>query len=79
MKDTLGQLSVIFDDVFDEPGVQINRSTSAEDIQNWDSITHVTMVLAVEREFQIRFSSSEVAKLQNVGELIDLIDRKIKR
>ena len=79
MTDTLGQLSTVFQDVFDDPELQITRTTSGADVENWDSVSHVTLMLTVEKKFGVRFSSSEVAKLQNVGELIDLIEKKVQK
>ena len=78
MTDTLAQLTAVFQDVFDDTDLQITRSTSANDVENWDSVSHVTLMLNVEKKFQVRFSSSEVAKLQNVGELIDLIEKRVQ-
>lgn len=77
MADTLAKLTTVFQDVFDDEELQISRSTNAGDVENWDSLSHVTLMLQVERSFGIRFSSSEVAKLQNVGELVDLIEKKV--
>lgn len=76
MIDTQTRLTAVFQDVFDDSDLTITRNTSAADIENWDSLTHVTLIIRVEQEFGIRFSSSEVAGLQNVGELIDLIEKK---
>lgn len=66
----------IFRDVFDDPDLTVTRETTADDVDNWDSMMHVSLMLAVERQFKIRFSSSEVAGLKNVGELEDLVARK---
>ena len=66
----------IFKDVFDDPELTLGRETTANDVASWDSMMHVSLMLAVERHFKIRFSSSEVAGLRNVGELEDLVARK---
>lgn len=66
----------IFRDVFDDPELTLDRETTANDVANWDSMMHVSLMLAVERHFKIRFSSSEVAGLRNVGELEDLVALK---
>ena len=52
----------------------MTRETGAADVEGWDSLTHVTLVLTIEKAFAIRFKSSQVASLKNVGELADLID-----
>lgn len=76
MSTTLNRLTEVFHDVFDDGDIQLARHTSAADVEEWDSLMHVNLVLAAEREFGVRFSSTEVAQLVNVGELIDLIELK---
>ena len=76
---TLARLQDVFRDVFDNDELVINRQTTAADIDDWDSINHVNLVLAVEREFKVRLSSSGIANLKNVGELVDLLGSALKR
>ena len=76
MTDTMQHLNELFRDVFDDEDLVITRETSARDIDDWDSLMHVTLLLTVEKGFGIRFSSSQVAGLTNVGELVDLIEDK---
>jgi acyl carrier protein len=79
MSDTLDKLTDVFRDVFDDDNLNINRNTSAADIEAWDSMMHVNLMLRVEGAFKLRLTSSEVTGLKNVGQLIDLIDaRKAK-
>lgn len=75
MDDTLSRLNTVFQDVFDDESININRSTTAASISAWDSVMHITLMMAAERAFKVRFKSGDVAGLKNVGELIDLIDR----
>lgn len=75
--DTLPRLTAVFREVFEEDDLSISRATTAKDIPAWDSVMHVTLMIAVERAFKLRFKSGEVAGLKNVGELIDLIDRRL--
>lgn len=75
--DTLPRLTAVFCEVFEEDDLSISRATTAKDIPAWDSVMHVTLMIAVERAFKLRFKSGEVAGLKNVGELIDLIDRRL--
>jgi acyl carrier protein len=72
----LERLGDIFRDVFNDEDLVISRETSAKDVDEWDSVMHVSLIVNVEKVFGVRFSSSEVAKLQNVGELADLIESK---
>ena len=62
--------------VFDDAGLVIDRATTAQDVEGWDSLTHINLIVAIEREFKIRFVTSEIQGLKNVGELMDLIAKK---
>lgn len=79
MADTLAEVSQIICDVFDDDELSITRSTTAAEVPAWDSLMHVTLVLQTEAAFGIKFSSSEIANLKNVGELVDLVDSRRKR
>ncbi|MDC0492702.1 acyl carrier protein [Alphaproteobacteria bacterium] len=70
--ETAKKLQAIFDVVFFED-VVVSDELSAKDVDEWDSITHINIILAVEQEFKIRFSLGEVEKVNNVGEFIDLV------
>lgn len=76
MQTTLDRLIEVFREVFDDEAMLITRKSSAHDFEDWDSLMHVTLMINVEKEFNVRFSSSEVAGLKDVGELIDLIEAK---
>ncbi len=78
MSSTRDRLQEVFVDVFGDDEIVIARETTAVDVADWDSLMHVSLMLAVEKAFDIRFSSAEVAELETVGELIDLIDTKLK-
>jgi acyl carrier protein len=71
------RLTKIFEDVFDEDSIMVTPELSAKDVDGWDSLTHIRLMLTVEKAFKIKFSTSEVAKLQNVGDLVRLIEGKI--
>ena len=70
------RLNQIMRKVFDDATLAVDRTTTAQDVDGWDSLTHINLIVAVEREFKIRFTTSEVQGLKNVGDLIDLIARK---
>ncbi len=70
------RLTKIFEDVFDEDSIVVTPELSAKDVDGWDSLTHIRLMLTVEKAFKIKFSTSEVGKLQNVGELVRLIEGK---
>jgi acyl carrier protein len=75
MSDILDRINEVFQEVFDDDEIRITRDTTAQDVEGWDSLMHVTLLVNIERAFGIRFTSSEVASLKNVGELADLIAR----
>jgi acyl carrier protein len=76
MSQTLEQLNEVFQDVFEDDDLQVQAQTSARDIDDWDSLMHVNLVLAVESRFGVRFTSTEVAGLKDVGELMALVEKK---
>jgi len=74
-KEILFRLTNIFRDVFDDETLNITEETSAADIAEWDSLMHITLCVASEREFNVRLNSTEIARLDNVGGLIDLLTK----
>ena len=74
--ETTERLQEVFRDVFDDDEIVITNETTADDIEGWDSLTHVQLIVAVEKEFSVKFSTVEVMKLKNVGEFIELINKK---
>lgn len=69
----------IFRDIFDDETLEIFDETGAEDIEDWDSLEQINILVAIEKEFSIKFSIDDVESLENVGQTIDLIERKILR
>ena len=67
------RLNAVFQDTFDDPSIRINDEMTAAEIDDWDSLQHIVLVLAVEREFGVRLNPAEVGKLENVGKMIDLL------
>jgi acyl carrier protein len=72
------RLKTIFENVMDVD-VEITPELSAEDIAEWDSLTHVRLIVTVEREFKVRFAAAEVSALKNAGDLIELIERHLQK
>jgi acyl carrier protein len=70
------RLTEVFQETFDDPGLRLRDSMTAADVDEWDSLQHIVLVLAVEREFRIRLNPAEVGKLENVGRMIDLLQAK---
>jgi acyl carrier protein len=67
------RLTEIFHEVFDEDSIVVKDDLSAKDVDGWDSLTHIRLILTVERAFKIKFSTSEIGKLATVGDLVALI------
>ena len=68
-----GKLNEVFQDVFDDEDITVNDSTVAADVDGWDSLEHINLIVAVERCFGIKFTMGETPGLKNVGEMVDKI------
>ena len=71
-----GTLKAVFQRVFDEGDITITREMTAQDVASWDSLHHIQLISEVERAFKVKFKLREVMAMKNVGDLIDLINRK---
>ena len=74
---TQAALTKIFHDVFDDDSIVLRPDLSAADVEGWDSLAHVRLLLTIERKMGIKFNAVEAGKLKNVGELIELVDSKL--
>lgn len=70
------KLNEIFCEVFDDQSIMVSDTTTANDIERWDSLMHINLLFAIENAFDIRFDMEEGLMLQNVGEMADIIERK---
>lgn len=77
-KQIYNRLNEVFRDVFDDDDITVNADTTADDIDDWDSIEHINLVGAVEDEFGLRFKMGEVSGMKNVGEMVDIIMKRGK-
>ncbi len=75
--DILQQLTAIFRDVFDDDTITLTPATTADDVEGWDSAVHITITIAIEEHFHIKFRSAEIETLANVGDMIGLIRGKL--
>jgi acyl carrier protein len=71
------RLTEIFQDVFDEDSIEVTPKLSADDVDGWDSLTHIRLILTIEKAFKIKFSTTEIGKLENVGDLVAVIQGKV--
>lgn len=77
INEILNQVNSIFIDVLDNDDININPDTTANNIDEWDSLTHIQLVVAIEKHFKIRFTASEIQGFKNVGEMCEGIKNKI--
>lgn len=68
------RLNEVFRNVFDDDEIEVEAGTTADDIEDWDSLEHINLISAVEDEFGIRFKMGEVSSMKNVGEMVDIIN-----
>lgn len=73
----LKKVNEVFQDVFYDTSLEVNDETTAADIDEWDSLTHITLIAAIEDEFDIKFDMTEVVKFEKVGDMIDAIQKKL--
>lgn len=76
-EDILKEVTDIFRDVFDDPSIVIGDETTAADIEDWDSLTHITLISEIESALQYKFSMKDVLGLKNVGEMLDLLEKNL--
>ena len=74
-KSILSELQEIFRDCFDDNELILETNTSALDIEDWDSLMQITLLITIEKHFKLRFNPEEIQKLNNIGEMVSLIDR----
>lgn len=73
-EEIFSKLNEIFEDVLDlEGGANLTDSTTANDIEEWDSLSHIQLIVAIEKAFKLKFTSQEILKWNTVGEMVDTI------
>ena len=72
------KVNEIFRDVFDDEELIITDSTNSDDIEDWDSLEHISLIISMEKEFDMKFDIKEVNKLENVGQMVDMIKEKME-
>ena len=74
---TLEQVNVIFRDVLDNDSLVITPETRDDDVEEWDSLSHIQLIVNIEKHFKVKFLVNEIREWKNVGEMIDCINRKL--
>lgn len=76
-EEIFNKVQEIFRDVFDDEELVISDSTNSDEIEDWDSLEHISLIVSMEKEFSMKFDLKEVNELKDVGEMVDLIKRKM--
>jgi acyl carrier protein len=80
MSNTLTELQDVFRQVFDDEDIELTESTTADDIDGWDSMMHINLIIAIEKRFGVKFAAAEIASMkaegQNLGGLLQLLEKK---
>ena len=71
-------LDGVFQDVFDDESIHVTAETTAADIEDWDSLEHINLVVAIENKFNVKFNMGEVTSMKNVGEMVKAIVERTK-
>ena len=78
MRNILDELQPIFHDIFDDASIVVTENTNASMIEDWDSLSHIRLVAAIEKHFAVKFALGELQGLKNVGDMIELIQEKLE-
>jgi acyl carrier protein len=73
----LKELGIIFCDIFDDDEIVINLEMTAKDIEDWDSLNHINIIVASEKKFGVKFTTKEIRQVANVGEYVELIHNRL--
>ena len=78
IREVFTRLNRVFQEVFDDRTIRVTPKTTADDIEDWDSLEHITLISAVEREFRMKFKMGEISSMKNVGEMAAIIQERAK-
>lgn len=73
----INELQEIFRDIFDEDDLVLTADMSADDIEDWDSLTHMQLIIAIEKKYNIKFTTDEIIEANNVGEFVHILEGKL--
>ena len=79
VKEILQQVNDIFIKELDNTAIKINEHTTANDVEEWDSLTHIQLIVGVEKQFKIKFTSAEIHNFKNVGDMCYAIQSKLSK
>ena len=76
-KEIYERLNSVFRDIFDDETIEVNANTTSSDIEDWDSLEHINLIVAIEQEFGMKFNMNEVTTMKNVGEMVEIIKSRM--
>lgn len=76
--ETLNKMNAVIGDILEIPDLRLNRELTARDVDGWDSLAHINIIVAMEKEFSVKFTLPEVKGLKSVGDFVDLVQAKLK-
>ena len=79
MSDILEKLQPIFQDIFEDDELLITAESNAATVEDWDSLAHITLIFAIEQEFEIKFALGELEAMKNVGDMVELMQTKLSK
>jgi acyl carrier protein len=79
MADLLPEVQQIFRSVFDRDDLVITRESNAHSVEGWDSLAHINLVMALEKKYKVKFGLGDLSNMENVGDLLNLLDKKLSR
>ena len=79
MSDILEKLQPIFQDIFEDDELLITAESNAATVEDWDSLAHITLIFAIEQEFEIKFALGELEAMKNVGDMVELMQKKLSK
>ena len=77
MSDILNKLQPIFQDIFEDDDLLITVESDADSVEGWDSLAHIVLIFAIEQEFKIKFALGELEAMKDVGDMVELMQKKL--
>lgn len=77
LEEVIKRFNAIFIDVLDDEALVLTAETTADDIDDWDSLTHIQLIVGIEKDFDVKFTSNEIEEYQNVGEMCEGVIKKL--
>ena len=73
----LKEVNGIFTDVLDNNAILLTRETTAKDVEDWDSLNHIQLIVAIEKKFKVKFTTNEIRSWKNVGDMCDALQKTV--